>query len=306
MPEKLYFINHIDCEATQPAINDAALGHRATVGYAEILERYGLKGTFYCIPSEAKAHGHIYRDLRGRGHEVGLHVHAADLGKGYQEFLGVYGPDEQRDIVATSNDILADAFGFTPNSLCLGYGSSNDHTRPVLVELGFTHGTTQIPGRILPECASVAAGAPLDPYYPHRWNKLLTGDLDFVEIPGTYDQESRMWGGKHPQDLRVELVDAKNHYYTIAKQVQRQLAQKPAIFTMSAVTHNIFDFSDKDNFRRETLEGIITHVFRVAEKNGLEVVPATHAQVAAAFRQKVPLPQGGARLELDRRGYVKA
>jgi len=298
----IYFTNQIDCEATQPAINDAALGHRASLGYAEVLEKHGLKGTFYCIPSEAKANATLYLELKDRGHEIGLHVHAADLG--YQEFLGVYGPDEQREIVRKSTDMLEEVWGFRPNSLCLGYGSSNDHTRPVLMELGYRHGMTQIPGRILPECASVAAGAPQDPHYPHRWNKVLKGDLDFVEIPNTYDQDSRMWGGKHPQDLRVELVDAKNHYYTILKHVQRLQREKPPVFIVSAVTHNIFDYNDPRNFRRETLEGIIQHVNNVAEKHELTVVGATHAEIAEVFRRTVPLPHGGAKLELDRRGYV--
>ena len=48
---------------------------------------------------------------------------------------------------------------------------------------------------------------------------LLSGGLDFVVIPQTIDPDSRMWGGKTPLDLRVELVDAKNHWYTIHKAV---------------------------------------------------------------------------------------
>lgn len=303
MPAKLYFVNRIDCEATQPAVNDAALGRRATLGYAQVLEAHGLKGTFYCIPSEVTTHAAIYRDLRDRGHEVGLHVHGADLG--YQEFLGVYGPDDQRKIVSQSADLFAKAMGCRPDSICLGYGSSNDHTRPVLVELGFRHGMTQIPGRALPECASVAVGAPQDPHYPHRWNRILKGDLDFVELPGTYDQESRLWGGKHAQDLRIELVDAKNHYYTVLKQVQRLLRETPPIMEISTSTHNTFDYGDTGNFRRQTLEGVIGHVTRIAREHELELVPATHAEVAAAFRQAVPRGDATPQLALDRRGYAK-
>ncbi len=302
MQTRLFFTNQIDCEATQPAIQDAALGRRALLGYAQVLEAHQLKGTFYCIPSEARANGEVYRDLRARGHEVGLHVHAADLG--YAEFLGVYGPDEQREILTRCTDQLEQDLGFRPNSLCLGYGSSNDYTRPVLVDLGYRHGMTQIPGRILPECASVAAGAPVDPYYPHRWNRVLRGDLDFVELPNTYDQDSRMWGGKHPMDLRIELVDAKNHFYTIKKQIQRLQREQPAVFTISAVTHNTFEYSDPRDFRRQTLEGVIGHVVRLAKEHDLELVPATHAEVAQAFRSRVALPTQTDQLALDRRGYA--
>ena len=35
--------------------------------FADIIENRGLKGTFYCIPSELKTHGAIYRDLEKRG-----------------------------------------------------------------------------------------------------------------------------------------------------------------------------------------------------------------------------------------------
>ena len=301
---KLHFATKIDCESTQPAIQDGGLGRRSSLGFADVLEAAGCKATYYCIPSEAAANRDVYEDLQRRGHGIGLHVHAADLG--YEEFLGIYGPDDQRDILRRSTDRFEQSMGFRPGGVCLGYGSCTDHTRPILVELGLNHGMTQVPGRILPECASVAAGAPLDPYYAHRWNRVLCGDLDFVEIPNTADPDSRMWGGKHPQDLRVELVDAKNHYYTILKAVQRQLASNTPLVTIVGCTHNIFDYDDPKDFRRRTLEGIIAHVKRIAEQHELELIGMTEQEVADAYRAAVPLPAGGGALTLDRRGYATA
>ena len=165
---------------------------------------------------------------------------------------------------------------------------------------------TQIPGRILPECASVAAGAPTELYYAHRWNRVLAGDLDFVEIPNTTDPDSRMWGGKHAQDLRIELVDAKNHYYTIHKAVKRQLGDDVRLKAVVAATHNIFEYSDLKDFRRETLQGVIAHVKRIADQHDLEFTGVTDAQLAAAFRAAVPIPTDNVKLTLDRRGYAKA
>ncbi len=299
----LYFTNQIDCEATQPSIQDRALGERGSRGFADVLEAYDLKGTFYCIPSEAKQNAVVYRDLLDRGHEVALHVHPSDVG--YGEFLGVYGPDEQRDILSQSTDQFADALGFAPVSACIGYGSSNDHTHRVMVELGFTHGKTQIPGRILPECASVAAGASLDPHYAHPWNRVLTGGLNFVEIPATIDPDSRLWGGKHPQDLRVELVDAKNHYYTVAKTVQRQIQQNTPLKLVASITHNIFEYSDPKDFRRQTLEGIILHARRVSQQHELQLTGVTHAELATVFRNTVPFTEMKTNLALDRQGYAR-
>lgn len=303
MAEKLYFTFLIDCEATQPAVNDAALGERSSLAFAESLERRGLRGTFHVIPSDAEASPKLYRELRGRGHEIGLHVHpAAD---GFGEFLGVYGPDDQRMILGQAKRRVEQALGFEPGSMCVGYGSVNDFTYSVLYDLGFRHGTTSIPTRILPECASVHGGSPIDMHYAHRYNRALVGDLDYVECPQTLDPESRMWGGKHPQDLRVELVDAKNHFYTIKKSIDRQVASNVPIKHIRGATHNIFEFGDAKDFRRQTLEGILDHTFRLAEQAGVQVIGATTQEVADAYRAKVPLGAGATQLTLDRRGYEK-
>ena len=304
MSEKrmFYFLCKIDCEATQPAINDADLGERGTRGYAEALEGAGLRGTFYCIPSELKVQSALYRELEQRGHEIGLHLHAAD--QGYEEFLGIYGPEMQEQIVKGASDIFAQEMGRAPVAFCSGYGSGNDHTYPVLEKLGFRHGAVGIPTRILPECCSVGAGMPLDMYYPHRYFRMLPGDVDFVQVSGTMDPDSRMWGGKHPQDLRVELVDSKNHWYTIHKAVERQLRQEPSVPYIKVTTHNTFDYSDASNFRRETLEKMIGHVKSILEHAGISWQPGTVADAAARYRELNPLEKvAQTRLGLDRRGY---
>jgi len=303
MGDQLYFSMFIDCEATQPAVNDAGLGERAARGFADILEAHGLRGTFHVIPTDAEAHPALYRELIGRGHEVGLHVHPAV--DGYEEFLGVYGPDDQSKIVGGAADRFAQALGSATDNVCIGYASTNDFTYGVLYDLGFRHGTNSMPTRVLPQCASVHAGAPLDVHYAHRHNRVLAGDLDFVEIPVTVDPDSRMWGGQHPQDLRVELVDAKNHWYTIDKAVKRQEAGSTPVKIIRGVTHNIFEYGTPGDFRRQTLEGIIRHTLAIADRDGLDCVGATGADIARAYRAKTPLDSVGSSLKLDRRGYTE-
>jgi len=290
-----------DCEATGHAIGDAALGERATRGLAEIVTAADLLMTFLVIPTDLEASPDLYREMEGAGHEVGLHVHPAD--QGYEEFLGVYGPDEQRRILGEAADRFAQVMGRAPESVCVGYGSANDHTYPAFVELGFKHGHIAIPTRVLPECASVWAGAPLDAHYPHPYNRVLPGWLDFVEIPQTLDPESRMWGGKHPQDLRVELVDAKNHWYTMAKAVDRHLRDDVPVKYLHICTHNIFDFSDPANFRRETLEKMIGQAKSIVGSKGGAIRAATMATLAAEYRRRRPLEEARQfRLTLDTRG----
>lgn len=304
MKAEFLFAFTIDCEATQPAVNDADLGERALHGISEILEREELKGTFYGIPSEFRTHGKIFRDLEARGHEIGLHLHPKD--QGYEEFLGIYGPDMQEKIIDEAADVFVQVMGRWPAAFCAGYGSGNDHTYPVLEKLGFRHGAVGIPTRVLPECCAVWAGMPLGCYTPHRYFRTLPGDVDFVQVSTTLDPDSRMWGGKHPQDLRVELVDAKNHWYTIHKAVQRQLHEQPMVPYVSMTTHNIFEYGDPADFRRQTMEQMIAHAKRIFDEAGVPWRSGRIADIAGTYRErsphgKAPVPS----LDLDRRGCSK-
>jgi hypothetical protein len=301
MADPLFVSFFIDCESTQPAVNDPALGERASLGFAEVLESHDLRGTFHILPTDAEAHPALYRKLEARGHEIGLHVHPSV--QGYGEFLGVYGPDDQRRIIDEAANRFAQAIGHRPDNICVGYCSINDHTFPILHDLGFRHGTNTIPTRVLPQCASVHAGAPLDVHYAHPFNRVLPGNLDLVNIPMTIDPDSRMWGGAHPLDLRVELVDAKNHWYTIEKSVKRQIAQAVPVKSIRGVTHNIFEFQNPADFRRQTLDAMLSHIKTIAEKHGLTYQPATGAQIARHYRSTVPIPVAAPALALDRRGY---
>jgi hypothetical protein len=302
----ILFNLQVDCEATQASINDAALGERAVRGLGELLAQTGMKASFLVIPKDLRAHAALYRDLERQGHEIGLHTHPAD--QGYEEFLGVYSFEEQTRIVREGMEVFAEAMGRPPLAFTPGYGSANDHTYPALEALGLKHGLVAIPTRNLPQCACVWGSVSLEPRYPHRWNRCLNGDVDFVDVPPTVDIESRMWGGAHPQDLRVELVDAKNHWYTIHKNVKRLMAagDKAPVKHLKAVTHNTFDFSDPRNFRRETLLGIISAARSICETEGARLVPATTADIAAAYRAAVPRPAGGVKLTLDARGRSAA
>ena len=302
MQPKILFNLQVDCEATQHSIRDPALGRRAILGLAEVLAETGMKATFVVIPTDMRAHSRLYRALAAQGHEIGLHVHPAD--QGYAEFLGGYGFADQTRIVGEAMDVFAEHMGCRPECFTPGYASANDHTYPVLEALGLRHGLVSIPTRDLPQCACVCGHSPLTVHYPHRFNRCLEGDVDFVEVPPTVDVDSRMWGGAHPQDLRVELVDAKNHWYTIQKNVVRQVSagDRIPVKHLKALTHNIFDYKDKRDFRRETLLGIIAAVKDICARQGCRLVPATTAEIAAAYRKAVPRPTGGQKLKLDTRG----
>jgi peptidoglycan/xylan/chitin deacetylase (PgdA/CDA1 family) len=131
---EIFFNVQIDCESTQRGIDDPALGERSIRGLGEIFSQTGMKGTFVVIPSDMTVHAGVYRELEAQGHEVGLHVHPAE--QGYEEFLGVYGFEEQVAILKEGVDLFADAMGRPPAVFTPGYFSANDHTFPAL-EAGF-------------------------------------------------------------------------------------------------------------------------------------------------------------------------
>jgi peptidoglycan/xylan/chitin deacetylase (PgdA/CDA1 family) len=298
----IYFTLQVDCESTQRTIDNPALGERAIHGLAEILSQASLKATFVVIPSDLNVHAAVYRELEAQGHEVGLHTHPAE--QGYNEFLGTYGFDDQQRIIGEGADMFADRLGHRPLAFTPGYCSANDHTYSVLETLGFRHGTVSLPTRNLPQCACVWGDSPLDAHYPHRYNRCLTGEVDFVDVPPTLDEQSRMWGGAHPQDLRIELVDAKNHWYTLHKNVKRLIAAGEAVPVkyLKATTHNIFDYSDPHDFRRETLLSVIAAARQICEQEGATLVAATTADIAGAYRTRVPRANNGPTLTLDARG----
>ncbi len=274
-------------EWAQHRFHDASLGERATRGFAEILEAHSLWGTFYINARDLVDHSPLYSNLQDSGHEVAIHVDPSDLG--YQEFLGLYGPEEQEKVIGEATDRYAQAMGYRPQSICIGYYSANDYTFPVIANAGYTQGSLSLPTRILPECASVWAGAPLDIHYTHAHNRLLPGSLDLVNIPPTVDPDSRLWGGKQPQDLRIELVDAKNHWYTINKAVDRMVASDVPVKYISATTHNTFDYSDPYDFRRETLMKVIEHIQNICTTKGYHFVGTTQKQLGEIFRRCCPL-----------------
>ena len=304
MSDSIFYLGlRVDCEATAHAINDAALGERAVRALADIAQTEAIGLTLYVIPTDLEASGAMYRDLAAAGVEVGLHIHPAD--QGWAEFLGIYDAETQRTIISQAVERFEAVMGFAPRCLCPGYHSANDATFGVLCELGFTHGNVSCPTRVLPECAAVWAGAPLEPYYAHPANRVLAGYLDFVEVTMIVDPDSRMWGGKHPQDLRVELVDAKNHWYTTAKAVERQLATDQCVKYIQMTTHNIFDFDKPDDFRRQTLEKMIAQAKTIVTDRTCRWQSGTVGDIAAAFRKVVDIDeqkQQAAKVTLDTRG----
>lgn len=284
----IYLCWSIDCEATQPLVNDTRLGSRAVRGFAEIISRAGLQATFYVLPGDAAAYREVLRDLDNELFEIGLHFHPQ--AEGYEDYCGAYSAEQQRQMYSDAIEKFADNLGWAPKTFRTGSCSANDSTFPVSAELGFESCSHSMPGRNMTNLRANWAGAPTYVHYAHPANRLLEGGLTLVEVPVTTDPDSMLWSGRHPQDLRVELFDAKNQRYMIDKMLGREKLQTYTVRAILPVTHNIFPYDDPSDFRRATMLQMIDDFKVLADRHDVNLVPATIGRVAAAYRLATPVP----------------
>lgn len=281
----------MDCECTQPGVADPELGRNAVTGFTEILAAEGWRGTFFLIRRDLEALSELFAATAAAGHELGVHTHPDTVGYP-SPYLGVYDADTQREIVEGTVAVFARGLGIVPCSCRPGFASANDATFPVLSACGMRQTSASMPGRLLTKLASNWAGAPLFAHYAHPHNRFLEGGLDLVEIPISVDWESMIWGGLHPQDLRVESTDARNHAFAIEKIMRRQVRENLPVKALVILTHNLFRYADSSDFRRETMRGMIATIRRCGAELGVDLVGSTVADIGAAYREAVPFQQG--------------
>ncbi len=70
------------------------------------------------------------------------------------------------------------------------------------------------------------------------------------------------------------------------------------------ITHNTFDLSDHDNFRRQTMIGMIEGLKDILESEDCESRWVTFKSIADEYRSTVPKSDPAQMLKLDRRGYM--
>jgi peptidoglycan/xylan/chitin deacetylase (PgdA/CDA1 family) len=285
---KVHICWTLDCEATQRAVNNAELGRHSLRGFVEVVRNAGMKVTLYVLPSDARAYSLLLRQLADEGIEIGMHYHPQE--EGHADYCGAYTADEQRAMYADGLRQISDVLGFRPLSFRTGSCSANDATFPVTADLGFTSSSHSMPGRNMVNLRSNWVRALAHVRYAHPANRLLEGGLDLVEVPLTTDPDSMLWAGGHPQDLRVELFDAKNQRFLIDKVIAREKARPQPVKAIVTLSHNVFDYSDPHDFRRQTLEQMLIDCMALADRHEVALKPATISEIATDFRKACPLP----------------
>lgn len=277
----------IDCESTRKEIGDVNLGENAIYGFAELLEQRNWRGTFFLVPGEVEPFADLLKALSEKGHEIALHLHPDELSS-EGPYLGSYSGAAQEAMIRQAQDHFEKHLGTRPVSFRPGFCSANDATFVAMNRCGVRQASASMPGRRMTTAASHWAGAPLFSHYANPHNRFLSGGLDLVEIPISVDWESMIWGGIHPQDLRVEFTDSKNHGFLIEKIMKRQVHEGLPFKALVVLTHNLFRFADTGDFRRTTMLGMMDSMERVARALKVDTAGTTLAAAAAAFRSAVP------------------
>jgi peptidoglycan/xylan/chitin deacetylase (PgdA/CDA1 family) len=289
----------IDCESTQSSIDDVCLGDRSVAGFCEVIREADMTATLFVLPEEARQLSRRFRELHSAGFEVGLHYHPHEDGHG--DHCGAFGAEQQRRMYSGAIDRFAQALGFRPTTFRTGSFSANDSTFPVTESLGFESCSHSCPGRNMTALRSNWVGAPHAVHYAHHANRLLAADppaggtRGLVEVPMTTDPDSMIWSGTHPQDLRVELFDAKNQRFMIEKMLRRERARLlnsgggaggggGGVAAIVALTHNVFDYSDPADFRTQTMRQMIADMRHLAGRLEVNLAAATIGGTADAFR----------------------
>lgn len=250
------------------------LSERAIVGLAERCREREFLATYFIIPQTARQHSRLFLDLQKEGFELGMHLHAWD--QGWQEYVGGLTPDLQRRALQQASDLWSDALGQSPRAYRSGHFSGNDYTFPLLAELGFTHGSASVPRRRMVQCRAVWEGSPQHPYWTHAANRLVEGDLPFLNVPVTcHPSRWHDAGNTGPWEIRIEGAEWEHHAEIFTASLDWQIAANAPMLTCVPFTHNTREYSDPGDQMTERLIRVMDIMEAEAERRGMELKKTT-------------------------------
>lgn len=289
--KRLFVTWTMDCEAVRPETAATGgpetweLSEQAMRGYVETLAACGQRVTLFLTPRVAEKQTALVLELAAQGAELGMHLHPQTIDFGYHQHLGQLPAAVQQTLLTSARDRLARALGRPPVSVRPGCFSASDETFGLLADLGFGQGSVSLPGRNLPAMGAVWASAEPFAHYACSHNRLLAGDLPFLEVPTAVNLEQLRpeAAPADPDHLRLErsgLADwapALIRLY-LQRQVERDLPMK----TILIMTHNTRRYDDAADRCRGNLELVADTIAAAADTLGLTPVPATLADLHAA------------------------
>ncbi len=276
MTDRRLFVSwNMDCETVQEESQatggsaDWATAERAMRGYVERLVERGQRVTLFLVPRLAEALPEVVRDLIAAGAEPGLHIHPQTTDLGYDAHLGQLPLETQRLLLQQGRDRVAAVAGRAPTSFRSGCISESWEIFPMLLELGFTQGSTTLPGRNLPSVAAVCVND--TPFA--NWREGGFGRR-FLELPvGVALDEV----GPHreapcsPRHLRLEYEGIADWGPGLIREyVRRQVELGWWLKSLGVMTHNTRCYDDPAEPARRNLELIADAIEATAEEFGNE------------------------------------
>jgi hypothetical protein len=257
---------------------------QAIDGFCTRLLRAGFPPTLFLTPRCAQEHAPLLVEKAGSGAELGIYVQPQSLeGRGYGKYLGDYDGDTQREIVRETIERFQEALERRPLSVRTGMFSANDATFSVLYELGFRQGSVSNPGRRVGPHAASWTGAVRDAHYVDPTNRLIRGDLAFLEIPVTSDADEVRGGVA--SDLAIENGPVATwHRPLIEGQLARMETEEVTFRALCLYTRNAYGFRDPKDLHAQTLDGLIEYLSELSDS--YELMPATLAGAHAGYRDR--------------------
>ena len=190
-----------------------------------------------------------------------------------------YAYDEQKAVIAIAKAEWEQALGMPATSFGACCAQANDHTFPILDELGFEQCYCSCPGRRDPKNGQEWWGAFPHSHHTSRKSRLVCGDLSVYEFTLTRSLEPQP--GVEPGTFRVADFRAESEMgfdeimEMAGASLDDLLLRDHPILYVHAPTHNTWDVADRASPRRATVEASIDAAYALADRQGLELVPAS-------------------------------
>ena len=289
--EKLFFCYFMDCQTPQKPGGGRdqtwEIAEQAVRGLAELFAERGLTDAlgFCSEPEVAIRQSAMFREMAEAGFWQALHFQVrgyrpqgAAEDYDWERPLTDYDYDEQKAVIEIAKDEWEQALGMRAESFGACCAQANDYTFPILDELGFRQSYCSVPGRYDPKIGHYWWGAFPHSHHTSSKSRLVCGELGVYEFPITRSLTPHP--GPEPGTWRVADFRAESEmsFEQIADMAEASLddmlrCDHPLLY-IHAPTHNTWDTGDRASPRRRTVEATIDAAYALAEKHGLDLVPA--------------------------------
>ncbi len=289
--EKLFLCYFMDCQTPKKPGGGRdqtwEIAEQAVRGLAELFAERGLSRAlgFCSEPEVAIRQSAVFREMAEAGFWQGLHFQVrgyrpqgASEDYDWDRPLSDYDYQEQKDAIAIAREEWEQALGLPATTFGACCAQANDHTFPILAELGFRQSYCSAPGRHDPRNGQEWWGAFPHSHHTSRTSRLVCGDLELYEF--TLTRSLKPEPGSEPgtwrvADFRAESEMGLDEIIQMADaSLKDMLLRDHPILYVHAPTHNTWDFGDRNSPRRKTVEATIDAAFALAHRHGLELVPA--------------------------------